>query len=35
MQAGRHLVSDWAESALELSDNAMRKASDSPPGKAV
>jgi hypothetical protein len=26
--AARHLVSDWAESALELSDNAMLKASD-------
>jgi len=28
--AGRHLVSDWAESTLELSDNAMLKASDKP-----
>jgi hypothetical protein len=28
--ACRHLVSDWAESALELSDNAMLKASDIP-----
>jgi hypothetical protein len=28
---GRHLVSDWAESALELSDNAMLKASDDLP----
>jgi hypothetical protein len=30
--AGRHLVSDWAESALELSDNSMLKASDSTTG---
>jgi hypothetical protein len=28
--AGRHLVSDWAESTLEPSDNAMLKASDKP-----
>jgi hypothetical protein len=28
---GRHLVSDWAESALELSDSAMLKASDNLP----
>ena len=28
--AGRHLVSDWAESTLELSDNAILKASASP-----
>jgi hypothetical protein len=27
---GRHLVSDWAESTLELSDNAILKASASP-----
>ena len=27
-QAGRHLVSDWAESTLELSDNARLKTSD-------
>jgi hypothetical protein len=27
---GRHLVSDWAESTLELSDNAVLKASDIP-----
>jgi hypothetical protein len=28
--AGRHLVSDWAESTLELSDNTILKASASP-----
>jgi hypothetical protein len=28
--AGRHLVSDWAESTLELSDNAILNASASP-----
>ena len=28
--AGRHLVPDWAESTLELSDNAILKASASP-----
>ncbi len=28
--AGRHLVSDWAESTLELSDNAILKSSASP-----
>jgi hypothetical protein len=33
--AGRHLVSDWAESALELSDNAVLKASDHPPGQII
>jgi hypothetical protein len=27
---GRHVVSDWAESTLELSDNAVLKALDSP-----
>jgi hypothetical protein len=29
--AGRHLVSDWAENALELSNNALLRASDNPP----
>ncbi len=29
--AGRHLVSDWAENALELSNNAFLKTSANPP----
>jgi hypothetical protein len=29
--AGRHYVSDWAESTLELSDNVVLKSSDNSP----
>jgi len=29
--AGNHYVSDWAESVLELSQNACLKSSDTPP----